>query len=252
LLAAVGSIQTANNYITLWRMPTPYPTAGEVAEGALKPPADIVPTEETHTLNTYAHWKAISRQALEDIPQIQSTIETYLRGGINRAVEGGVVAALAAATLTAVDGSTNALAAIRVAVAEAQAAGFPNANQVVLNPLDYASLDIAVMAATSNGPVSGSPFWGLAPIAAPDVPQGTAYVGDLRAGVTVYNRGSASVFLTDSHSDYFIRNLLVILAEARAYPIVEQPAALVEVTGLVSPVPPAAPLSTSGATASAK
>jgi hypothetical protein len=36
--------------------------------------------------------------------------------------------------------------------------------------------------------------------------------------------------MTDSHDDYFLRNILVILAETRALSVVAQPAAIQEVT----------------------
>ena len=40
----------------------------------------------------------------------------------------------------------------------------------------------------------------------------------------------AEVFMTDSHDDYFVRNLLLLLAETRALATVPDPAAIAECT----------------------
>lgn len=239
LLDAAGHITTANNSVTWFSMPGAYPLAGIVAEGDLKPEADFVPTENTGALQTYAHWKAISRQTMEDMPQMESIVSTQLEGGIYSKLEVDLTAAMAAAPLQSVpgDGANGLLGGIRVALGHIQAAGFPGPKSVVLNPMDWADLDLDVMRATNGGPNTQANFWGLTPIAANTVPAGTAYVGDLKTATTIYDRGSAAVFLTDSHADYFIRNLLVVMAETRALCTVEQPAALIKVE-----VPAAPPL----------
>ena len=64
---------------------------------------------------------------------------------------------------------------------------------------------------------------------------GTAYVGDLDAAVQLFQRGSATVFMTDSHADYFVKNIILILAELRALIVVSEPGAIVEVTAAVIP-----------------
>jgi hypothetical protein len=46
----------------------------------------------------------------------------------------------------------------------------------------------------------------------------------------VWDRMQAALYTTDSHSDFFIRNILVILAEERLALTVFRPAAFVEVT----------------------
>ena len=44
-------------------------------------------TAQSVTLVTWAHWKEITRQALEDIPQIRSIVEGRLRQGLVGAIE---------------------------------------------------------------------------------------------------------------------------------------------------------------------
>lgn len=84
LLDSVNREPVANGNVEWVKWPGSYPLAGVVAEGAAKPEADIAPTTDSATLQTVAHWKGITRQALEDIPRIQAIVENALRGGVLR------------------------------------------------------------------------------------------------------------------------------------------------------------------------
>lgn len=231
LLNAVGHM-TTNSQVVQWLIDDgTYPKAGVVAEGAAKPEANFTLATGTGTLQTYAHWKGITRQALSNLPMIQSIVENKLRGGIFAALEDAIATALAGATLGGVTvGTGGMLAAIRTAIATVQLQGYPNANSVLLNPADWAELDLSVFDSTNDGPTRQTGFWGLRPIASAAIPSGTAYVGDLNNGVTVFDEGKATVYMTDSHSDFFIKNILVILAEVMALAMVTAPGALVRVT----------------------
>jgi len=235
LLDVVGKVATSSNAVSYVQFtPNPQAAAPVAAEGALKAEAAMTATPVSVSLLTYAHWKEITRQALEDLPQIRSTVEGRLRQGLVKAIEDGIVAALIAATLPATTSSTaaggNLLTAIRKGVGVVQAAGFANPNAVLLNPTDFAALDVAVMNNANTPPTVGSAFWGMRPIASAGQPAGTATVGDFSVGVTVFTRQTAQVYLTDSHADNFIRNVLLLLAETRALPTVPEPAALCECT----------------------
>lgn len=240
LLDAVGHIGTSSNVVQWLTDDGTFPLAGVVPEGTAKPEANILLGTDTATLQTYAHWKGITRQALANIPLIQGIVEGKLRGGIYAKLEADIGAALGAATIPTaeVDAATGGfLGAIRAAMAQVQSAGFATFNDVLLNPADWAKLDLAVMQGSNGGPTGQQSFWGLRPIASAGVPAGTAYVGNLKNGVTVFDQGQAAVFLTDSHSDYFIKNILVILAETMALPMVTQASALVKVSDATPDVP---------------
>lgn len=228
-LDSISHETVSSNTVEWVEYPASWPIAQIVAEGALKPEANFAPTPQTASLNTIAHHKPITRQALEDIPRVQSIVETALRQGITAKLEADAAAAVNGGTYGTTTG-TEMLPAIRQALGEVQARGYAQANAVLLNPADWASLDIAVMVESVDGPVRVPSYWGLRPIAAPTVAVGTAFVGDFKAGVVQFERNTASVYMTDSHDDYFLRNILVILAETRALSVVAQPAAIQEVT----------------------
>lgn len=215
--------------------PSPAGAAPEVAEAALKAEAAFTIAMKSETLKTFAHWKALTRQALDDIPGIEATTRAYLQAGLQMAVENGIAAALAAdATIETVTGDSM-LAAARSGMATVQSAGRA-VNVLLLNPQDWADIDLAVLAGTVGGPVVNSSPWGVKIVAAPDLPPGTGYVGDFKNGVTVFDRGVSNVYMTDSHADYFLSNILVILAETRMLPAITDATSLVKIG--VTPAPP--------------
>lgn len=232
LIGRVQTSQAAVMYLT-WT-PQPPGDAPVVAEGQLKPEAVMDAVEATIALATYAHYKAVTRQALEDIPQIQTIIQNRLLGGVSSALETAAVAALVAATLPAVEGGGELTGGIRNGIATVESNGFvPNA--VLVNPLDAAALDLNTFLQTNNGQVRNGTIWGLPIVAARSIAEGTAYVGDFKTGETWFDRGTTDVFMSDSHADFFLRNQLVILAEARAAFAVTEAAAIAEVTAGIAP-----------------
>lgn len=229
LLDVLGRERVTQNSVEYITWGTADPLAGgPIAEGALKPEADIAPEPNTVTLATYAHWKAVTRQALEDFPRIRSIVEGKLRGGLASKLESVAMTTLTGATIPAVTGP-DFMSGIRRAIGEIQADGY-SPNAVLLNPADYANLDIEAAAAAGSGPTAFGNFWGLRPVAVGALPEGTAYVGDFANGMTWFDRNTTAVFMTDSHADYMIRNLLLILAEQRAAFAVTDAQAIAKVT----------------------
>jgi len=230
LMGVVGHVTTGSNAVSFvqWA-PNPPGAAPIVAEGAAKPEATMTATPTSDTLDTYAHWKEITRQALEDIPQIRTIVETRLRQGLARAIETAIATQLGVAPIppaqVALGGTLTQ--AIRKGLAVVQTNGY-SPNAVLVNPMDAADIDLGIMGGTLLGPVQTNAMWGLRVVAVPDLPAGTAYVGDFQSAVTVFDRGSADVYLTDSHADNFIKNILLLLAEMRALVTVPEPQAAAE------------------------
>lgn len=211
-LSVIGREVVSSNAVSYisWSRAT---GAAVVAETDTKPEATLTPTETPLNLQTYAFWKAISRQALEDMPRIRSIVETKLRAGLAATLEAAAVGVLG--DVDAFGGGEVGLAGIRASIGALQSAGYqPNA--IVVNPADAATLDIDVMGVTTAGPVTQGAYWGIRVVPVPGVTPGTAYVGDFTNGITWFDRSSASVYMSDSHADYFVRNLFVVLAEQRS------------------------------------
>lgn len=225
VLGRVQTMQAAVQYL-YWGIDVPI--AQLVAEGALKPEATLTPDVRAINVETYAHFKGITRQALEDIAQIQTIVQNKLLQGVARALEQGAAAELTGATDIPEVSGGDLTEAIRMGLAQIESLGF-TANGVVVNPMDAAVLDMELLYSTVNGAVRSGNVWGLPVIPVPSVPSGTAFVGDFSQGVTWFDRGTTDVYLSDSHADFFLRNTLVILAEARAAFAVTEPATMAKV-----------------------
>lgn len=202
--------------------------AAKVAEKAAKPSAEFKPTVTSSTLDTWAVYTQLTRQMIEDFAAVRGYIDGELRRDVARAEEADAVAVLAAASGTIPD-VTNAdlLASIRMGIGTVQAAGYtPTA--VLLNPADWAVMDVSIMGDTLNGPRINQTFWGLTPIPSTTQAAGTAVVGDFRSAVHHYVRSAIALYVTDSHADTFLANVFTLLAERRGKTAVVRPQALVE------------------------
>lgn len=237
LLDLLGRVQVSTASTTYLYWGIDVPEAPVVDEGELKPEAALTPEEIAIALVTYAHYKAITRQALEDVPQIQSIVQNKLLGGVRKALQNAAGAAISAATGIPTVQGADLLAAIRGGIARVEAAGF-TPNGIGVNPDDSAALDLLAMANTVNGAVRSGSAWGLPVVSSNAIAVGSPIVGDFREGVTWFDRGTTDVFVTDSHSDFFLRNQLVILAEARAAFAVTEPAALAKASVAEPETPP--------------
>ena len=229
LLEVVNRVQVSSGVVE-WVEIGGDPIAAVVAEGALKPEASLTFTPASAALDTIAHWVQITRQALDDAPYVRSLVEGKLRRGLMAKVNADVGALLIASAATIPDATgADLTAAIRVGIGKVEGAGYqPNA--IVLNPADYAALDIAAAEASNAGPTRRTQFWGLTTVSDPAIPAGKAYVGDFQEAITLFDRGVSDVFVSDSHADFFLRNILVILAEARVKTAMTDPLALAECT----------------------
>ena len=195
LLDVVNHVRVSSGVVE-WVETGADPVAAVVAEGTAKPEATLTFTPKTSTLDTIAHWVQITRQALADAPYMRSLIEGKLRNGLARKVQADLVTLLNAAVLTPAV-NANLTTAIRIAVGNVEANGYtPNA--VLLNPADFAAIDVANATAAQKGATRTDAFWGLKPVAVPGLTAGSAIVGDFKEGVTLFDRGVADVFVTDS------------------------------------------------------
>lgn len=229
LLDAISNVMVSGNAIeyVAWRK-----VSGEAAvvpEKGAKPPIEWGPSVTSTTLDNIAGYTQLTRQMIEDFAAIRSKIDGELQREVLLKEEREAAAALTAATLPTATG-TDLLRAIRVGIGTVESAGYaPNA--VLLNPADWAALDMVVMDSTNGGATVQQRFWGLTPIPANSQAAGTAIVGDFKTGVDHYTRSNVSLYVTDSHADTFLANVFTLLAERRSKTVVVRPQALVEVSG---------------------
>jgi HK97 family phage major capsid protein len=236
LFDVVGVVPTTMGSVEYYYWQPETGMASEVPENTLKPEAPIQGVLLAVPMSTYAWWKGITRQALEDVPMVRTIVDTQLRRGVIRKINAEAAVALAADTNipTHGTGASVLLESLRVGLGMVDEAGY-SANAVLLNALDWAALDMTILPVSRDGANVSTVFWGLRAVAVPQIPRGTAYVGDFAEGMTFFDRNQVSVMMTDSHEDFFLRNKLVLLAEARGKVVVSNAACLVKCAGTVPP-----------------
>ena len=211
-----------------------------------KPESTITTVKVTAPVKTIAHWIPVTKRALSDAAQIRTLIDNFLLYGLEEELEDQMITGDGTGEnfegLGNVSGvqaqawDTDLLTTLRKAKTKVKTVGRSRANGWLLNPADVEALDLLTDSQGRfyfGGP-SGSlgddnlPLWRLPVIETEAVPAGTGYVGDFRKMV-LWDREQASITMTDSHSDFFIRNMVAILAEMRAAFGVLQPSAFVEI-----------------------
>jgi HK97 family phage major capsid protein len=220
-----------------------------------KPQSSIAFTRTTTPVETIATWMAATRQQLADAGQLRSLIDNQGRlmiqleeedqlingDGTAPNISGLLDHTLQTLDLTAasgtranLDGLRTAKRLVRTGTARATADG------VVMHPVDSEEFDLmvddqgryragdpfGVLGPSSDAP----PIWRMRRVESEAVTEGTAIVGAFKQGATVFERNGIQVFTSDSHSDFFIKNLVAILFEERLALAVFFPTAFVEVT----------------------
>ena len=219
-----------------------------------KPESSLTFTQASAPVEVIAHWIPITRQALDDVPQLQSYVEGRLLDGLVReendqllngnGTSPNISGLLDQSGIQVLDQTYFTGAAVQ----NAGAGGPENFNRIlraktlimttgdsmatfiILNPTDYEVL--VTLADTTDNYFGAGPFssgalpniWGLTPVLTEDMAAGNYLVGDGTAA-QVWDRWDARILIADQHSDFFIRNMLVLLAEERLGLTVYRPAA---------------------------
>ncbi|HLU76141.1 MAG TPA: phage major capsid protein [Nonomuraea sp.] len=224
---------------------TPEATATDGTSGT-KPQSGFTFRRQTTTVKTIANWAAITKRALADVGQVRAMIDQFLRYGIEEEIDRQLVAGdgtgenllglanvSGTQTLSGSAGGLEDLELIRRAKTRVRLGARTNANAVLIHPEDREELDLLRDGNEHyymGGPVAAggnTTMWGLPVVESEVLERGQAYVGDFTKAV-IYDRQQASIAVTDSHDNFFVRNLVAVLAESRLAFAVLQPAAFVE------------------------
>lgn len=111
------------------------------------------------------------------------------------------------------------------------------ADGVLTNPLDYwVAVTTRHADALDNGFGGGAPAtmsgitWGVPAVRTRAVTSGSAYVAAWKLACTLFDRQDVTIKIGDQHVDYFIRNLVALLAEKRIGLAWHRPALIVKAT----------------------
>jgi HK97 family phage major capsid protein len=209
------------------------PTGPELTAGGYKPESGLALEKVTTTVKTIAHWMPMTKRAASDAGQVRTLVDNFLRYGLVEKLEDQILTGSGtgenfqgingAGVLTVGSAGTD-IDAVVDAIKAVRVTGRRRPTAIVMNPADWYSTGFLLAKDSQNRYLVGDPrasleqlntLWGLRVVVTEAQPADTALVGDFRFGV-LWEREGVSLSVTDSHLDFFTRNLLAILAEMRA------------------------------------
>lgn len=220
----------------------------------VKPESAIALEVVSTTVKTIATWLPMTKRAASDAPQVRTLIDNFLRYGLDEELEdqelngsgtGENFEGITTAVTQTVGSAGTDIDAIVDAIRTVRVTGRRRPDAVVFHPNDWYSTNF-LLAKSGDGTNSAANYligdprasveqlnqlWGLKVVVTEAQTENSALVGDFRFAVR-WAREGTSISVSDSHADYFVRNLLAILAERRDAFGVLDIQAWCEVTGL--------------------
>ena len=222
---------------------TTYSGATGEVEGE-KPEGAMAFEKVTETVKTIAVWVPATKRALSDAGQLRGLIDNELRADLDEDLEDEIVdgsgsgehltGILNTSGVLSQAWDTDLLTTIRKARTAVTVTGRSRPTAMAVHPNDAEALDLLkddqgryYFAGPANG--GAERVWRVPVVECEALTEGEGLMGDFRKAV-LWDREEGNVSVSDSHSDFFIRNMVAILAEMRAAFGLRRPSAFVKVT----------------------
>lgn len=242
---------TDSNLVAYMREKTWTNAAAPVLEGAAKPESTLTFEAAQAPVRKIATWLPVTEEMLEDAPAIRSYIDARLSLGVKIAEEDQLLDGTGVAPQLLGIRATPGLAADVV-----RGAAEPNYDAIlrqimaiyatslfmpdgiVMNPADWGT---TILTKGPQGqyytpgpfaPIQSQTLWGLPVATTPAIDAGVSLVGAFQQAAQIFRKGGIRVEASNSHQDFFVKNLVAIRAEERLALAVYRPGAFGEVTGL--------------------
>ena len=206
--------------------------ARAVAEGETKPESNLTFTLETAPVRTIAHWIQASKQVLEDIPQLESYIDTRLRYGLALVEEEqllsgdgtghnllGLIPQATPFDMSRRKVGDTRMDIVRRAMTQLRISEYqPDA--IVLHPSDWEDIELTKNSfgqyiRANPGSLLPPTLWGLPVLDSTSLAPGEFMVGAFGMAAQIWDRDDASVEISTEDRDNFIKNMVTIRAELR-------------------------------------
>lgn len=247
----LASGTTDSNLVVSMKETTFTNAAAPVAEAGIKPESTLIFDAVNDPVRKIAHWLPVTEEILQDVSQMRSYIDGRMRHGVDLAEDDqllngsgvapailgilnrtGLAAPVARGTDTNADAIAKQISAVSTAVNL-----MPDG--IVMNPSNWLSIQLSKNAdgdyVSGSGPFSSPQaptLWGLRVSLTTGIAAGTALVGAFRTAAQLFRNGGLRLEISNSHADFFIKNLVAIRAERREALAVYRPGAFGLVTGL--------------------
>lgn len=211
--------------------------------GGYKPEGSWAYEVRSTEVKTIAEWVPATRRALADVAQLEGLINDELALDVKETEENQILngngsgqnftGINSASGLQTQAFSNDLFESVRKAITKARVIGRVNPSAIVLNPADAETIDLAKDGQDRyyyGGPfaIANRTLWGVPVVESESQVAGTGLLGDFSKAV-IWDREQTTVTMTDSHADFFIRNMIAILAEERLAFAVTRPTAFVKV-----------------------
>jgi len=230
--------------------------AAATAEGGLKPESALTFSKVDEVLHKIATFLPVSDEMLEDWAQVQSYIDARLILFVKQAEEvqllsgdgtganlvglmnrAGLATPIVKGTAPSLVGD-NSMDAIYRQITVIRTTAFLEPDAIAIDPLAWQNILLAKNAQGNyyaNGPFASAEtpaLWGKKVAVSFGTAANSAVVGAFAQGGQIFRKGGITVEASNSHADYFQRNLTAIRAEERLALAVYRPGAFGAVTGL--------------------
>jgi HK97 family phage major capsid protein len=206
------------------------------AGGGYKPEGALAYARGTAQVETLAVWIPATKRSIADSSQLRSIINQDLRDALNELLDQEILNGNGTPGFTGVAKTpniltqafaTDLLTSIRKGITQLSKNG-EQATGIVLSPDDWETAELALAASAPYLPYTKS-LWRIPVVEySGTMTAKKGYIGNWRKAI-LWDREITQISISDSHADYFIRNLVAILGELRAAFAVVKPTAFVEV-----------------------
>jgi HK97 family phage major capsid protein len=208
-----------------------------------KPEGDVAFEKVQAAVKTIPVWIPATKRALSDAAQIRGIIDQELEDDLMEELEYQIVNGNGVGeNFTGIFNTagvleqawvTDILTTARNAITYLQVTGRAIPTAWVLHPEDWETIELTTDDNNRYyyaGPQQRGPqtLWGVPVVTSQSLTQGTGLLGDFRKAI-LWDRQQTTISVSDSHEDFFIRNMVAILAEMRAAFGLIRPSAFVEV-----------------------
>ena len=262
VISLFDQIETDQNAYSYLEETTFTNNAAEAAEGATVGECALAFTEQSESIRKMGVFLPVTDELLSDVSGIQGYINSRLQtmiklrldsqllsgDGTAPNLEGLLDAGKASVGSTAFgsySGNLGRIGALYGAITDIRVNAFVEPDAIVMHPNDWNSVvtDLTGFAgdatagyaanvplfiasgAMGNAPVAS--IWGLKVVATTAIPENTVLVGKFGGGdaAQVVMRNGIDLAISDSHSDFFVKNQLAIRATMRVgFPVYRQAA----------------------------
>lgn len=229
--------ETSNNAVEFVKENVFTNASSPTAETISKPESALTFTIDSEPVRTIAHWIPAAKQVLDDFPALRGFIDQRLIEGLKDTEDAEILYGAGTGShlnglsneATAYDTARNVAADTKIDKANHYISQIEDANLsatgLVMKNSDWRAIQLLkddVGGANTGAYLLGGPrgdaepmLWGLPVATSQAVQAGHLFCGAFATHTAIWDRMDAVVEIATEHADYFIRNMIAILAEER-------------------------------------